>query len=346
MTNLNRVYVVAGILLVCGFLLFAAILTPGLARMLSAPRTPTPDVVATFQALLTPTPSSVAPSSTAASASDGPTGHIVFTCQIFKYQISEQICIMSADGSGYKRLTADDNTRHFYPSLSPDGQNVVYSAFNTQSQHFEIYEWNLTSGAERNLTYAFGDLNAPEISPDGKTITFTRYFNDTSTPTLWLMDRAGGNFRQVSGIAAWDPTWSPDGKQILFASDRDGTDQLYIINLDGTGLRKVTSLPALRGRSDWSPDGKTIATYSGEPWKREVYMMNADGSNLRQLSPSGGNSQGPSFSPDGKWVAFTAYFDYPNDIDGCEIYIVRVDGTDLRRLTNNDYCDYQPRWGP
>jgi Tol biopolymer transport system component len=74
--------------------------------------------------------------------------------------------------------------------------------------------------------------------------------------------------------------------------------------------------------------------------------MNADGTNARVLSPAGGNSQGPSFSPDGQWVAFTAYFDHFGDDHGCEIYIIRVDGTDLRRLTDNDYCDYQPRWGP
>jgi TolB protein len=42
----------------------------------------------------------------------------------------------------------------------------------------------------------------------------------------------------------------------------------------------------------------------------------------------------------------TAYFDHLQDINACEIYILRVDGTDLRRITNNDYCDYQPRWGP
>jgi tricorn protease len=74
--------------------------------------------------------------------------------------------------------------------------------------------------------------------------------------------------------------------------------------------------------------------------------MDPDGSDLHQVSPKGGNSQGPSFSPDGQWIAFTAYFDGFNDINGCEIYIIRTDGTDLRRLTKNDYCDYQPRWGP
>jgi TolB protein len=107
----------------------------------------------------------------------------------------------------------------------------------------------------------------------------------------------------------------------------------------------VSNLPALRGRSDWSPQN-FITTYSGEPWQREIYIMNADGSDQHQVSPSGGNSQGPSFSPDGLWIAFTAYFDKYYDINGCEIYIMHTDGTNVRRLTNNDICDYQPRWGP
>jgi Tol biopolymer transport system component len=83
----------------------------------------------------------------------------------------------------------------------------------------------------------------------------------------------------------------------------------------------------------------------GGPFQHDVYMMNKDGSNLAQFS-DGNNSQGASFSPDGEWVAFTAYTDVANkDLSSCEIYIMRVDGTDLRRLTENAYCDYQPRWG-
>ena len=102
----------------------------------------------------------------------------------------------------------------------------------------------------------------------------------------------------------------------------------------------------------FSPDGKRIAIAVTESFlatgktNSELYLMNADGSNSRMLTPAGGNSQGPSISPDGQWVAFTSYFDLYGDDHGCEIYIIRIDGADLRRLTNNDYCDYQPRWGP
>lgn len=331
-----------------------------------AASTPTPDLFATLQAS---TPSGFTPSaqtqqvatldfsfSTATatpiqlnsisspSSSDQIAGHIVFTCQVNKIQASDQICIMNADGSGFRQLT-NDNVRHFYPSLSPDGQSVVYSAFREQNV-YEIFELRLNSGNVDRLTDRIGVNTGPEISPDGESITFMRGNPNTQQNQIWVMDRSGDNPGNIPQALGWDSTWSPDGKQILFASDRDGGVQLFTVSLKGSAIKRVTNLPAIRGRSDWSPDGQFIVTYSGEPWNREVYIMNADGSNVRQLTPTGGNSQGPSISPDGQWVTFTAYFDHYGDDHGCEIYIIRIDGTDLRRLTNNEYCDYQPRWGP
>ena len=303
-----------------------------------------PNLFATLQASTPLAVFTAAPMLSTLPASTEPTGKIVLTCQIFKEESKEQICLVNADGSGYRRLTSGDDLRHYYASVAPDGQSVVYSAYNIQTKHFEIYELNLSTNETIMLTNHFGDLNAPEISPDGKTIVFTRYYLDVAKPTTWLMDRDGKNLRQVVDLAAWDPTWSPDGSAILFASDMKQTSQLFIVNVDGTDLRQVGDFPFLRGRSDWS-SLNLIVTYSGRPWERELYIMNTDGSGQHRISPPGGNSQGPSFSPDGQWIAFTSYFDRYN-VQGCEIYIMRVDGTDLRRLTDNEYCDYQPRWGP
>jgi TolB protein len=278
------------------------------------------------------------------SQTDPPVGHIVYTCQIYKVQASNQICIMNVDGTGFRRLTTDNNRQHYYPSISPDGQSVLYAAFREENI-YEIYEMNLNSAEVKQLTNRTGVVNAPEVSPDGKSIVFMRWTVNSNRNLIMLMDRNGTNINNIPHAEGWDPTWSPDGNYILFASDMDGIVQLYTIRSDGKQLQKISNLPAIRGRSDWSPDGQSIVTYSGESWHREVYIMNADGTNARVLSPAGGNSQGPSISPDGKWVTFTAYFDHPDDIHGCEIYIMRIDGSDLRRLTNNDYCDYQPRWG-
>jgi len=305
---------------------------------------PDPNLLATLQARTPLAVFTVAPGPSTPPDPTEPTGTIAMTCQIFKDVEKEQICIVNADGSGYRRLTNEDDVRHYYASVAPEGQSVVYSAYNKQTEHYEIYELNLVTNETKMLTYEFGDLNAPEISPDGKTILFTRYYLDVDKPTTWLMDRDGTNLRQVIDVRAWDPTWSPDGSAILFATVINNLSQLSIVNVDGTDLRQVGDFPLLRGRSDWSTQG-LIVTYSGRRWERELYIMNSDGSDQQRISPIGGNSQGPAFSPDGQWIAFTSYFDR-YEVHGCEIYIMRVDGTDLRRLTDNEYCDYQPRWGP
>ncbi len=250
---------------------------------------------------------------------------------------------MNADGSDMRRLTTEDNVRHYYPSLAPDGKSVVYSAY-LEPNIYEIYSLNLNDNSVERLTNKLGVLTGPEISPDGKSIVFTRG-DANGNYQIMIMDRDGKNVRNVPHALGWDPTWSPDGKQILFAAGPDNGVQLFVIDRNGKDLHQITNLPAIRGRSDWSPDGKSIVTYVGPSWQREIYLLNADGSNAHQLTPSGGNSQGPSFSPDSNWVAFTAYFDHYGDEHGCEIYVIRAVGTDLRRLTNNDYCDYQPRWG-
>jgi TolB protein len=348
----KKPYFLAIIGLIVGVCFLLGIFGPGLVRLLSGLAAPKPDFNGTLQVLIST--ASIATSTQAATATlepaatresaGQPTGHIVFTCQIFKHQSSEQICIMNGDGSGYRRLTMEDGLRHYYPSLAPDGRSVVYSQYR-EDNVYEIYEMNMADGVAIRLTDRLGALNGPEISPNGKSIAFERWTPAANQDQVWLMDRDGGSPRRAIGGTGWDPTWSPDGSQLLFASDRQGSIQLYMVKADGTGLRRITELPAIRGRSDWSSQN-LIATYSGEAWKRELYVMRVDGSGFHQVSPAGGNSQGPSFSPDGAWIAFTAYFDRPGDINGCEIYIMRTDGSGLRRLTNNDYCDYQPRWGP
>lgn len=310
-----------------------------LACNIPSASSPTPDLLATLSAA---TPLMVDATLENPSNSE-PTGKIAFVCQVFKAQASNQICIITADGSGFRRLTTDDYRQHYYPSLAPDGNSVVYAAFR-EPNIYEIYEMDVASGEAKQLTDRLGNLNGPEISPDGSLIAFK--LSTANSNQIWLMNRDGSNPHPIPNASGWDPTWSPDGAYILFASDMQGAIQLYRIKPDGSELLKVSDLPAIRGRSDWSPNGEFIVTYSGEPWKRDVYIMNADGSNARILTPTGGNSQGPSISPDGQWVAFTSYYAHYGEDHGCEIYIIRADGTDLRRLTDNDYCDYQPRWGP
>jgi Tol biopolymer transport system component len=144
-----------------------------------------------------------------------------------------------------------------------------------------------------------------------------------------------------------DPSWSPDGSMISFTSNRKGINELFIMNADGSDIRQVTTGMSIGGRNDWSPDGRWLTFYAGVPTK-EVYLVpiecaqlvvGCDRSLIRRLT-DGGNNKGPSFSPDGLWITYASGNGANN-----EIMIIRIDGSEVTRLTDNNTSDWQPRWG-
>lgn len=279
--------------------------------------------------------------STAAPVSNKPQGHIVFTCQVDQQVNHDQICIMNADGSGWKQLTNKLQSEHYYASLSADGSEIVFSS--SRAGGFEIFKMNADGSGLQQLTAGMGEFYAPELSPDGRYIAATRYENGTNHIALLT---SSGNF--IDDLNSYfdckDPTWSPDGSKILFAANpnRDGM-QFYVMNADGSGVKQITDMSGFRGRSDWGPDGM-MATYAGqtENHNRELYFFNQG--TAPYAITSGGDNLAPSFSPDGNWITFMSYRDNFWDSDGCEIYIMRLEDGYIKRLTDNNYCDYQPRW--
>jgi tol-pal system beta propeller repeat protein TolB len=256
-------------------------------------------------------------------------GKIVFTCYVNQI---DQICIMNADGSGRRQLTNFTATA-FYPSLSRDGQTIVFSS--RQTGNFEIYSMDVNGNGLKQLTSRIGALYAPELSPDGSRIIFTNNGNG-----IWVMNADGSDPQAITFRDDIDPTWSPDGSMIAFASNRSGTRQLYVASANGNRVEQVTDLNNMGGRSTWSPDGKKLAFYRGPAEDHDIYVINIGGDGLDRLT-NGGDNLGPSWSPDGEWIAFTSFRDGNN-----EIYIVRPNGQRETRLTTSPISDWQPRWGP
>jgi tol-pal system beta propeller repeat protein TolB len=330
-------------------------LAGGLLLLLAAACAPAPDagnpVQTAIAATLTARPlaSPTLPAATAtADPLAPPTGKIVYVCQYTKRSGRNQLCIMNADGSGQRTITNAGDYDDFFPSITPDGQYVLFAS--TRTGRYQIYDLNILTGAQRQLT-SFTEFSAfaPTASPDGTHIVFYANRDGEEYPeshNIWIMARDGSNPVQITNLdgGGWDPVWSPDGTQIQFASEVGGVPQLFHMNADGSQLAQVTELSGIRGRNDWSSDGSRLATYIGFSWDRDIYSFDPTGANVVQLT-DGGNNLAPSFSPDGQWITFMSYRDHPQQDLGCEIYIMRVDGSEPTRLTDNDICDWQPRWG-
>jgi len=278
-----------------------------------------------------------------------PQGKIVYVCQYSKRLSRNQICLINADGSGQRVLTPGGTYDDFFPSITSDGNAVLFVSDRTG--RYQIYEFNLLLGTLTQLTqFTNKNAYAPTASPDGTLIVFYSWADGMEYPSshsLWVMARDGSNPVQITYRVGggWDPVWSPDGTRIQFASQIDGAVQLFNVNIDGSDETQVTNFFGIRGRNDWSRDGVTLATYRGSNWNWDIYSFDLNGENLKRLT-FGDNNLAPSFSPDGRWIAFMSYRDHPLQALGCEIYIMRVDGSQPRRLTDNDICDWQPRWGP
>jgi Tol biopolymer transport system component len=182
----------------------------------------------------------------------------------------------------------------------------------------------------------------PDWSPDCTEVAFQSNRAETDNRDIYVMSADGGAVRRLTRHAASDgsPDWSPDGQSIAFASGREDPETIFIIGVNGEGVRRLTDGPAFQPA--WSPDGEQIAFISGSEANWDVYLIQADGSNLRRLTRTDEvHEGGVAWSPDGEELAFDGLAD-----GRWEIYAVRADGSDLRQLTRNETIDTRPSWSP
>ena len=171
-------------------------------------------------------------------------------------------------------------------------------------------------------------------------------------PEIYVMDIDGKNQHRLTNNRGndWSPSWSPDGKQIAFQSDRDGhvvngrpSPEIYMMDTDGRNPQNLTNNPANDRSPSWSPDGKRIAFQSERDGNSEIYVMDADGANLQRLTNNPNLDEFPSWSPDSKQITFSSVREGHFDL---EIYVMDTDGGNLQRLTENLKNDWFPSWSP
>jgi Tol biopolymer transport system component len=184
-------------------------------------------------------------------------------------------------------------------------------------------------------------------------VVFSRIAPDALGLFVANADGSGERALLDSKSLDYDPVWSADGSWIAFTSERDGSAELYRVKPDGTALQRLTSDPAYDDQAAFSPDGSQIVFVSTRAGGRaNLWILDVRSLAARQLTSGNGGDFRPAWSPDGKWIAFSS--DRDSNLPMAEgrwehlhlvdLYVIRPDGKELRRITPHGSFYGSPRW--
>lgn len=253
---------------------------------------------------------------------------------------------MNPDGTAVTRLTSDPAAEG-QAAWSPDGKRIAFSS-ERDDPSGEIYVANADGTGVTRITFSPGYDLQPRFSKDGKRIVFTtsRFAADPASPAFaefeimtMNVDGTGVTRLTSDGAGDLDPDWSPDGKKIVFMSNRADPSgpifDIYVMNADGTGVTQLTFGGPMNRTPAWAPGGKQIVFASEDG----IFVMNADGTQLTAIATGNLSEALPLWSDDGKYIVFNKRVGADRDI-----FVMNADGSGETRLTQTPSDDLAVAW--
>ena len=272
----------------------------------------------------------------------------------------KRLAIMDQDGYNVRYVTDGKNTV-VTPRFSPNGKYLAFLSYVVNENAIQtqdgvitkkvpiagIYFRNRETGKQQFLSTAKNTTYAPRFSPDSTKMIFSYMVGDNSD--IWEMSILRGGklgFVRLTDDAYIDttPFYSPDGKNIVFVSDRIGSPQLYTMKADGSDQKRISYGDGAYTTPVWSPRGDSIAFTKQQGEEFCIGVMNTDGSGERLLDCSY-LSEGPTFSPNGRVIMFFRQDKLENEDDPEKVYLMSVDitGRNLRRIATDTNAS-DPNW--
>lgn len=268
-------------------------------------------------------------------------------------QLPPQLVYISSRGEGFdifafdleteteRRLTTNPGW-DWGPQFNPALKAMIYNRIDT-SDNFSL---GLMASDGTELEYDFGKFEEYILSPDGQRVLVTIAADDGDTKQIVMCNPVGGDTLKVTDHPSYNnrPLWSPDGRSILFLSNRDGDAELFLYDLEGGSCQQLTQDEVQQKYCTWSPDGKQIAYTvqyyeEGQPDRNDVFMLDLATGNITRITDQVYNDVELSWSPDGRWIAF-----HSTREDGDQIYLMRPDGSGVRKVTTADAYHGEPTW--
>ncbi|TXH23000.1 MAG: hypothetical protein E6Q99_08505 [Elusimicrobia bacterium] len=248
----------------------------------------------------------------------------------------KEVCVIDADGEGFRRLT-NDRSIALFPKLSPDGSQILFTSFRDGAPAIHVMN---ADGTSRRVLCRYPGLNAAAAwTPDGRSIVATLSLD--REPNLHVVDLQGRVLQDLTRSAAADtaPTVSPDGLRVAFTSDRPGTPQIYTVDMTGANIRRVVT-GGLCDSPQWSPLGHLVAFTMLEKRYFDLWTLEVATGKTARLTFGEGDNENAAWSPDGRRLAFTT-----TRRGKPELWTMGADGSNPRPLAALPGRSFTPHWG-
>jgi TolB protein len=223
----------------------------------------------------------------------------------------------------------------------------VYFVSN-RTGHKEVWVMDQDGKNQRQVTRFNSTSIQPTVSPDGSKIAFTSYARINPAIFIFSVDPVRDlRFYNQRASVNETPEFTPDGKQMVYASSapNDRCCRIYIANLDGSGLRPITTSSFIDVEPKVNPKtGNEIVFVSGRSGPQQIYRMNMDGSDIERLTPGEGEASNPSWHPDGQMIAYAWTRGYAQG--AFNIFIMDVASRKYTQLTHGEGRNENPTWAP
>ncbi len=245
---------------------------------------------------------------------------------------SKELFLVDYDGFNQRTVTANGGLNKF-PSFSSDNGRVAFVTNLPGSSRWELWVQDLGGTGERSVVQVpTSYVSSPAFSPDGSRIAFSARGRNKSSADIHvatLSSVAPSNLTNHPNIDT-SPSWSPTGRQIAFVSDRSGTPQVWVMDSDGSNLRRLVTEGGHCDSPDWSPDGKWIAYSWQAPrqWKHDIFVLEVATGRINQLTTGLGSKENPHWSPDSRHIVFQS-----TRTGSKQIFIMNAEGDNQRQIT-------------
>lgn len=256
-----------------------------------------------------------------------------------KDQRVKRLAIMDQDGANH-RFLSDGRSIVLTPRFSPTRQEITYMSY--EGGQPQVYLLQIETG-QRELVGNFPGMTfAPRFSPDGQRIIMSLLRQDGNS-NIYTMDLRNRTTTRLTDSNAIDtsPSYSPDGRQVVFTSDRGGRAQIYRMNADGTDTQRISFGDGSYSTPVWSPRGDLIAFTKQSGGQFQIGVMRTDGSGERILS-TGFLQEGPTWAPNGRVIMF---FREPSGAAGPTLHSIDLTGRNEQSIPTPNFAS-DPAWSP